>query len=104
MRFAASDTREVDFDKHLIDMIATSGVPLDVVNNPSFVNLIKHLKPRITIKSRRQIMGDMAQDQYTIKKNIASSLRSVLKRMIYFSCHIWSTRRREAILGGTFHR
>ena len=102
--YRRNEPSQVAFDKSVMDMIAVDGLPLCFVENIGFINLIRSLDSKLKVKSR---FAYKEQIRCTVEKEVEPRLAKLLSEVedghCHFSLDIWSSRRREGILGVNTH-
>jgi len=85
-------------------MIALDSVPFNLVSGIGFKSLVAVLDPKITVKNRRTYMRKIKNTiKSRTKPALIEELKKLNKRSCHFSCDIWSTKRREGVLGIVSH-
>lgn len=85
-------------------MYAVDGLPLNFIHGTGFRMLMHDVDPKIKIKSRRTYVSKLTTAiNRDIIPRIKDQLGKIQNRYCHFSCDIWSTRRREGVLGIMAH-
>jgi len=103
-KYTSNHPKQQRFDRTIVDLIAVDGRPANVVSGSGFQCLVLGLDRRITVKTRQAYtkqMIDIATKE--IMPELKKCMASLPKRNCHFSCDIWSTRRREGVLGIIAH-
>lgn len=95
-----SDAFQQKFNRLLVEMIAVDGLPMCITDGLGFQRLMGLLKPELNLISRRtvaRILEDMAKKH--VKPSVAKAIESAPDGGLHFIVDMWSSRRRDAILG-----
>lgn len=102
--YANDHPKQKEFDDNVLTMMSLDILPLNFVNGIGFKKCVKNLDPKISIKSRQ---GYVKRLQNIISLRVSPAIKSNLSKVEPRSCHfsldIWSTRRREGVLGICAH-
>jgi len=99
-----SHPKQKRFDQGIINMMAVDGVPFNFVNGLAFKALVQELDRKITVKSRSTYttkLQNFAKSQ--VIPDLKKKLKSLDRRSCHFSCDVWTTKRRESVLGILCH-
>jgi len=103
-KYPRNHLKQVKFDEGVINMIALDGLPFNIVRGVGFRSLVADLDAKITVKNRSAYMKKINRIIKTrTKPTLREDLKKITKRSCHFSCDIWSTKRREGVLGVAAH-
>lgn len=103
-KYSRNHPIQKNFDNGILNMIGVDGLHYNFVNGFGFKTLIHNMDPRLTVKTRQTYVNRLNE---SIKNQIVPALKKNFKgleaRFCHFSCDIWTTRRREGVLGFMAH-
>ena len=100
----AKVTAQKKFDADVRNMICIDGVPLSLVNSPGFVNLVLNLDPKLKVKTRKVYKRQIREFvKNVIIPSLLERLSTVNSKNLNFTLDIWSSRRRECLMGVMTH-
>lgn len=103
-KYPLNHKKQLSFDDNVLEMLTRDGVSFRLVEGKGFKKLVKNLEPKLTIKSRSTYMRKISKFcSATVVPSIKKILHEVDLRCCHFSCDIWSSKRREGVLGVIAH-
>ena len=92
-KFSSNHPRQIELEKTIIeDLIIELGLPLSLVERPSFIKFLVHVEPRFSMISRRSLTRTTIPNLYSKMMNGLNSFCS-LANCLSLTLDLWSDRR-----------
>lgn len=100
-KFLSSHPRQIELEKSIIeDLIIELGLPLSLIERPSFIKFMAHVDSRFTMISRRTLTRTTIPNLYSKMMDGLKSFCSLAK-CISLTLDLWSDRRQRAFFAVT---
>lgn len=102
-KWAKVDSRQQLFTRSLVSVFASNPyVPLSLLDNPEFRQLLTDMQPGFNIPSRKTLTSSLLPErQALIHNNIKHLLQSAIS--VCLTIDLWSNRRMRSFIGITGH-
>ncbi|CAG7722947.1 unnamed protein product, partial [Allacma fusca] len=88
------------FIQDLIDCICIDCLPLDFIQRPSFIKLIRNLNSQIRLVSRTTLSRKIrTQFKTEVQEKLKKVFRSIENRCLHVMLDLWTDRQKQSILG-----
>ncbi|CAG7723412.1 unnamed protein product, partial [Allacma fusca] len=88
------------FVKDMVDCVAIDSVPLDLIERPTFIKMVRNLNKNIRLFSRRTI-GRRLKLFYTqeFKQKMKSVLNQLVAKSLHLILDLWTDRQKNSVIG-----